>query len=43
MGSELQMAFPGAIAELHIEVEDNSGADLFSHFEDIFEFIGMWD
>ena len=40
MGSELQTAYPSTIAELHIEVEDSPDADLFSHFEEIYKFLG---
>jgi len=39
MGGELHSAFPGAIAELHIDVEDSAGSNLLERFEEICKFL----
>jgi len=41
MGGELHSAFPGAIAELHVDVEDSAGSNLLERFEEICEFLGQ--
>lgn len=41
MGGELHSAFPGAIAELHIDVEDSAGSNLLERFEEICKFLGQ--
>ena len=41
MARELHSAFPGAIAELHIEVDDCTGSNLLARFEEICTFLGQ--
>lgn len=42
MAGELHSAFPGAIAELHIEVEDcTDGSNLLARFEETCTFLGQ--
>ena len=42
MAGELHSAFPGAIAELHIEVDDCTGSsNLLARFEEMCTFLGQ--
>ena len=42
IGAGLQSAYPGKISELHFDIEDKPDEDLFSRFEEIFEFLGIY-
>ncbi len=42
LGSEMYHAFPEGITELHFDVEDHSGQNLVSKFEEIFKFLGKF-